>query len=69
MASICRETGWSRAYVLWQLPYSAGLGICHAAALYNGTAMEWASPSLDGREAMAGPAAQLAKVRGRYGGD
>lgn len=35
MTSITRISGWSLEYILWELPYAAGLGMLHAEARYN----------------------------------
>lgn len=41
LATVARETGWAAEYILWALPYCAGLGIVHAAAVHHGEIMEF----------------------------
>lgn len=40
LATIAKETAWSMSFILWELPYSTGLGLIHAAGIRRGVAME-----------------------------
>jgi len=64
LATIARATGWSRRYILWELPYAAGLGMVHAEAMHHGNVMVFCEK----REAPGkglGVREQLAMVRER----
>lgn len=50
MATLARETGWSRDFILWELPYSMGLGIEHSAALFHGCEREFSAARVSGGE-------------------
>jgi len=66
LATVARETGWSAQYILWELPYALGLGIEHAAAIYNGEKMELCEGGGGGESNRELMAADLAEVRARY---
>jgi len=38
---MARATGWSMDYILWQLPYVAGLQIMHSEAIYNDNTVQY----------------------------
>lgn len=40
MADLARLTGWSRAYLLWELPYGSGLGLIHSDGIFHGSTMK-----------------------------
>lgn len=67
LTTIARATGWGRRYILWELPYATGLGICHAEAMHHGQAMvfcerrEQRSPAGGGMSVRE----QMATVRAR----
>lgn len=44
MTTLARITGWSRDYILWRLPYAAGLGMIHAELIHQGEVVRYVAP-------------------------
>ncbi len=41
VSGIARVSGWPLEYILWRLPYAAGLQMMHAEARYQGQEVEF----------------------------
>lgn len=41
MTTISRISGWGYDFILWELPYAAGLGMLHADAVFNGQEVQF----------------------------
>ena len=44
ITSVARISGWALDFILWELPYAAGLQMMHAEARYQGEEVEFVTP-------------------------
>jgi hypothetical protein len=49
VAGLARLTGWSLDYLLWELPYAAGLELMHAEMVYHGQEVRKVERGLESR--------------------
>lgn len=67
MADIARLSGWSWDFILWGLPFSAGLGLLHAEGVFHGAQLSFVHGRDGSVPAHVGVsmAEQLEKIRQR----
>ena len=57
--NITRATGWSRDYILWDLPLAHGLQIQHCEGMFQGEILDWADGSQSGEQMSAQDAMRM----------